>query len=162
LIAFVLVAVLVFAGLNVVIGRMTPGDEHSGDEAPEASQSTPASAATSGAPPGSSNLASRPVDETLGSSSAQKNVVIGWSWTPDVQANPDAMERALAVARSVAPDARIRIVNTDAVPGAPSGVIINGRKVLDLPSTGLLSTDDVARAVGTSNGAPPAGGASAH
>jgi hypothetical protein len=74
-------------------------------------------------------------------------VVIGWSWTPEVQADPGRLEQALSAARQAVPYVRIRIVNADAVPGAPRGLVVNGKKVQELPADGFLKSGDIKWAV---------------
>lgn len=147
LIALVVMAVAVFAGLNTMIGRLASAGEHSheAEEAQAAADESNANTAPGAAE--QSALARRPNDETIGPSDAKNDVVIGWSWTPEVQADPARLEQALAAARRGAPYVRVRIVNADAVPGAPRGLIVNGRKVQDLPPDGFLKSGDIAWAV---------------
>ena len=151
LIAIVVFAVAVFAGLNTAMGRLANGNDHS-HEAEEAQTAVNENKTGGAGEPGpggpeSAALARRPADETIGPATATNDVVIGWSWTPEVQADPARLEQALSAARQSVPYVRVRIVNADAVPGAPRGLVVNGKKVQDLPPDGFLNPGSVAWAV---------------
>lgn len=159
LIAFVVAAVAVFVGLNTLIGRLAGTSEHS-HEAEEAQAAVGDKNKTNAAPATSDEqerdaLVRRPPDETIGPSNPSSDVVIGWSWTPEVQADPARLEQALAAARQGVPYVRVRIVNADAVPNAPRGIIVNGRKVQDLPPDGFLKSGDTGWAVSGKANVPP-------
>ena len=151
LIAIVVFAVAIFAGLNMMIGRLAGAGDHDH----EAEEAQAAQAAANGnrapgsapAPSEAAALARRPADETIGPSTPSTDVVIGWSWTPQVQADPARLEQALSAARQAVPYVRVRIVNADAVPGAPRGLIVNGKKVQDLPPDGFFNPGNITWAV---------------
>ncbi len=150
LIVLVAVAVAVFAGLNMAIGRLAGTGEHDHEAEETQAAAKQGDRSKGDAAPGGaeqSALARRPTDETIGPKDAKNDVVIGWSWTPEVQADPARLEQALAVAHPGAPYVRVRIVNADAVPDAPRGIVVNGQKVQDLPPDGLLKSGDIAWAV---------------
>lgn len=154
LVAVAVLALIVVAGLNALIGRMASG-EHQDEAAATESSAASSSGGASGSagrptPPASSAyaLSSLPPDATVGPANANTRIVVGWSWTPDVQADPNALADALQAARQMSEQgAQVRIVNTDAVPGAPRGVFVNKKKVFDFPAYGTVRRDQIMYAI---------------
>lgn len=77
-------------------------------------------------------------DKILGKPDGKTEVLIVWSWTPEVQADPSKVWKAVQAAQTGAPDAKIRVVNADAKPDMTPGVFINGRQVLPVQPDGAL------------------------
>ncbi len=139
--------------LNVAAGRFAGGRDEETEAAETAAENTEAAAP---APPrGADTLARLPVDSTTGPADARREVTIGWVWTPEVQANPAAVYDAVQAVRKAVPgDVKVRVVNADAVPDAPAGIIVNGQTVTELPPNGALDAAQATEAVQHALGLP--------
>ncbi len=126
-------------GLNVADRRFAPKspEEEAAAQAAEAQKSEPAQPAASG----SADLVRLPPEQITGAPNAHMEVVFGWEWTPEVQANPGQMYQAIeALQKAAAGNAhvKLRVVNVDLVPDAPRGLAVNGKTVLELPANGVI------------------------
>ena len=140
-IIIVIFAIAVFAGLNVAMGRIGMDPEKARQEAAQAAAEKAASAdkaPNTPTPPGAPPSAPLPTDESMGPANAKDKIVVGWTWTPDVQGNPQALQAAVEAIRKAAPDAQVRVVNVDAVPDAPTGIVVNGQQAMELPDNGII------------------------
>jgi hypothetical protein len=87
------------------------------------------------------NLVTLGDEKILGNKDAKTEIVIGWEWTPAVQGDPTKVYNAIAAAQKAAPNARIRVVNTDANPDVSLGVFVGGRPVAPPAPDGSLIVD---------------------
>ena len=151
------ILLLGIVALNVAAGRFAGGNPEQNEAAESAEEqkgSEPAQTPAAAELEGSGNALVRlPPDTTMGPAEAAKEVVIGWVWTPEVQADPGKVSAAIEAVRKVVPgDVKVRIVNGDAAPDAPLGITVNGRTVRALPENGVLDpaqvTEDVQHALG--------------
>lgn len=136
--------------LNRTASRFAPGGP---DEPRETAPSTATPAArqesekqtgSNATTAGADALVQLPVDSTKGPTPAQRQVTFGWVWTPEVQADPAKVYQAIEAARAVVPDdVALRIVNVDAVPGAPRGIWVDGKPLRELPTSGALDPAQV-------------------
>ena len=145
LIVIVVFAIVIFAGLNVAIGRLGD-DKHSENEA-ATEQPAAEKAAPAPQPSPSAGGGPLPTDESVGPANAPVKVVVGWTWTPDVQGNPQALQSAVEAVKKAVPGAQVRVVNVDAVPDVPQGIQVNGRTAMDLPENGIIEAAKAAEAV---------------
>ena len=84
-------------------------------------------------------------DVAIGSNEASRVVTLGYSWTPEVQAEPrkaaEALQRLQQTLNqpetSASFDVRFRLVNTDVVRDVPEGVTCEGKHLADLNLTML-------------------------
>ena len=131
-------------GLNVAASRFVGGRD---DEAAESKteENKPATAQSPGAMEGAESLARISPSWTTGAKDAKDLVVIGWIWTPQVQADPSSVHAAITALRSV--PARVRVVNVDAFPETPAGVSVNGKVVLPMGADGAMSPESAMYAV---------------
>ena len=147
--------------LNLAAGRFAASDSEQSEAAESAATGTENTAAEEpAAPAGADALARLPADVTTGPPGAARQVIIGWVWTPEVQANPAAVYDAIEAVRKVVPsDVALRIVNADAVPDAPLGIVVNGKTVRQLPPTGALdpaqAREDIQHALGLEHSHTP-------
>jgi len=129
------VLLLGMVGLNVADRRFAPKtpEQEAAEQAAKAQKSEAAPAAPS-------DLVRLPPEQTLGATNAKSEVVFGWEWTPEVQADPAQMQRVIETIQQAAPGAhvKIRVVNVDAVPDTPRGLSVNGKTILALPPNGLI------------------------
>ena len=142
--------IVIIVGLNILIGQIanppTPGAETQPEQ--EAAADAPAAQTpppTNGS--GGPKLVELPAEATLGTPTAKNEVVLGWSWTPEVQANPGALEQTIAALSTAGRGAKVRVVNTDVVPGAPRGLVVNGKLALPLPPDGIIKPETAREAV---------------
>ena len=139
--------------LNVLAARIAP-KSHEEEEQEQQAAAAKASEPPKTAPPAdagtgpsaSGALVQLPADGTTGPADAKKTVVIGWTWTPAVQADPNKVSAAVEAVRKALPDAKIRVVNTDAVPDAPPGITVDGKTVLPLPPDGAIEPSQAVKA----------------
>ena len=145
--------------LNVAQNRSVSGNtrvEHD-EDAPPAKSEAPQTEKPAPGGPAADSLANLPADSTVGPADAKHTVVVGWSWTPEVQADPSKVYNTVQALRKAAPDLKVRVVNTDAVPDAESGVVVDGKKVADTAPDGSLPQESVMQAVkDNTHGASPA------
>lgn len=151
LVVIIVFAIAIFAGLNTMMNRAggSPEPEEAAQEkaAAETTAANQAPPTAAGATP-----VQLPTDESVGPANAPVKVVVGWTWTPDVQGNPQALQAAIQAIRQAVPDAQVRVVNVDAAPDVSPGIQVNGRTVMELPENGIVKPADAARAVAaTSN-----------
>lgn len=156
--------------LNVIQARVTPKTEEqiaaeTREREAEAAKQKPAvtqeaSTPVSSAPAGgdTSALAFLGPETTLGSADAPQKIVIGWTWTPEVQADPGRLHAALqTIEKALAGRAALQVVNLDARPdGAPLGVSQNGTVVAPLGEDGFLDGGAAAHALQEALGIPHA------
>lgn len=84
-------------------------------------------------------------DVAVGSKEASRVVTLGYSWTPEVQAEPSKAAEALQRLQKTLNrpetggpfDVRFRLVNTDVVRDVPEGVTCEGKHLADLNLTTL-------------------------
>lgn len=137
LIAGVVLAIAVLLGLNVMQQRNDPALQKQAEqlreqeEAKKQESNAASSAAAPSAPAAGANRLAEIGDSFMvGSDKAPREVVLGWQWTPEVQANPskvyDAIEEIQKAANSSGGRFRVRIVNVDANPSVPPGISIGG------------------------------------
>jgi len=141
----VTVLLLGLVALNVVDRRFAPKSPEEEAAAAQAAQATPPSEPISS----SGELVRLPAEETSGKPDAQTEVVFGWEWTPEVQAEPARMVAAIEALRTAArnADVKLRIVNVDLVPDAPRGLAVNGKTALALPPSGLVEPSQLAQSL---------------
>lgn len=164
LIAAIIMVLLILAGFNALAEKYRPKSEHEMEAEAKTQQAeaakndagktsaTPApdSAAPQGgsSPEASAALMQLGPDKTLGAKGAKKIITVGWSWTPDVQGNPNKVWAGISALQKAAPDAQIRVVNTDAVPDVPDGVSVNGVVVIPpVPDGSLRSVPEAYKSV---------------
>lgn len=78
---------------------------------------------------GGNELAALGDDVTLGDKKADKEIVIGYSWTPAVQGDPGKVYRVVDEAQKNLPGVRVRVVNVDANPTIKPGITVEGKLV---------------------------------
>lgn len=141
----VVVLLLGLVALNVADRRFAPKSPEE-EAAAQAAQNTPPSEPP---PAGSGELVRLPAEETSGRPDAETEVVFGWEWTPEVQADPARMAAAIEALRTAArnADVRLRIVNVDLVPDAPRGLAVNNKTTLELPPSGLVDPSQLAQSL---------------
>jgi hypothetical protein len=81
-------------------------------------------------------------EKVLGKADAAKEIVVGYEWSPAVQADPSKVYAAVETIQKAAPDARIRVVNVDANPEVKPGVSVGGKVVVIPQPDGSLSADE--------------------
>ena len=132
-------------GLNVMSLKSTPkSDEELQAEAQEAAaakqgSASPAAPADAGAPPGSGSLSDIGPAKLLGRVDASKEVIVGFNWTPAVQADPSKVYGVVQMLERVAPDVRIRVVDVDQVPAIPAGVSVGSQLMVAAQKDGSIS-----------------------
>ena len=99
-------------------------DKGAADKANEGGKPAPQAAAAGG-----EKLVELGDDTTLGNKSAAKEMVVGYSWTPAVQADPSKVYKIVEQAQKGMPNARIRVVNVDAHPDVKAGISIEGKVI---------------------------------
>ncbi len=113
------------------------------DKAIAAAKAAPPEASAPTAP-----LLGIPEDVTLGEKGAARVVTLGYSWTPEVQSEPEKAAEALrrlqttlsSSSSAAKPAVRFRLVNTDVVRDVPEGVTCEGQHLADLNLTTLGDT----------------------
>jgi len=140
--------IVIMVGLNILIGQIANPPAPGAETQPEAAGDAPAAQTT---PPangsGGPRLVEMPAEATLGAPTAKNEVVLGWSWTPEVQADPGALEQTIAALGTAARGAKVRVVNTDVVPGVQRGLVVNGKLALPLPPDGIIKPEAAREAV---------------
>ena len=144
-IVIVIFAIAIFAGLNVAMGRLGGGQHSENEAATEAASSE--KTASQQPPPPAATPVRLPTDETSGPPNPNLKVVVGWTWTPELQGNPQALQNTIESIKKAAPGAQVRVVNVDAVPDAPTGIQVNGQKAMELPENGIIEAAQAAEAV---------------
>ena len=110
----------------------------------------------SGDPSASASLMQLGPDKVLGAKTAKTTITVGWSWTPDVQGDPNKVWGAVKALQQAVPNAQIRVVNTDEVSGVPDGVSIGGSVVVPpAPDGGLPSDQATYKPLATGVPVPP-------
>jgi len=138
----VVFAIVLLVGVNAMSLKSTPkSDEEIAAEKAEANKSdTTASPAAPGdpeqGPPTLSNVSSYQI---LGKADSQKEVIVGFEWTPAVQADPTKVYNTVQGLTHVVPDARIRVVNVDQAPDIPAGISFGGHVVVPAEEDGSIS-----------------------
>lgn len=141
--------------LNAAAGRF--GKEPEAPPPPEqAQQNEPAEPAATAPETVGSELVRLPADSTTGPSSAPREIVIGWTWTPEVQADPSKVSAAIDQIKKAVPDAKVRVVNVDAVPTAPAGITVDGKTVAELAPDGSLNPQEAVHTIQEAAGVPHA------
>ncbi len=169
LIAAIVLVLAVLAGFNALNEKFRPKTEKEieaaqaeaaqaaaskGDKSGEAAKApTPAPSAAAN-PGAATSLAQLGPDATVGAQNGANTVTIGWAWTPDVQGDPDKVSRAIDMVKKAAPNAKIRVVNTDEVSGVPDGVSMDGKVVVTPAADGSFPAEASAyQGVGSGAGA---------
>ena len=150
LIVIVGMLLAMMVGLNVAASRFMGGREPEEAAESKAEESKPDAAPRTGAAvEGPNSLASLSPSWTTGPETAKDLVVVGWVWTPEVQANPALVHSGIMAVVDVvrAGSVRVRVVNVDAFPETPEGVSVNGKVVLPLGDDGGLRPESAAYAV---------------
>jgi hypothetical protein len=145
------VLLLGIVGLNVAASRFTPG-RHDDEEAAKATEAQAKQAKA--VDKQTSRLVNMPPDVRVGQPETGKTIVVGWTWTAEVQARPDELANTLNGMREAARMAEVRFVNVDIVPDVAPGVSVNGKKVVDLPDDGILRPAGMMEAVMRALSAP--------
>ncbi|MBC8104519.1 MAG: hypothetical protein H7Z41_18240 [Cytophagales bacterium] len=145
-------------GLNIMSSRITPktdaqlqaeAREREKASQPSATPTVPSAAPTAAAADsGSANTQNALVrlgeSSVLGSADAKQEVVVGFSWTPEVQSDPSKVSVAVdTLQKAVGDRARIKVVNTDELPATPEGISINGRLVVPAQADGAITPSAV-------------------
>jgi hypothetical protein len=156
--AVVVMAVAGLVGLNVMSNQVRPKTDHEieaeqRERAKAAASPTPAAASPAPAGKGepSAMTSSDPNSlvlagegNTLGSPSASQEVVIGFSWTPEIQADPSKVSGAVAaLQQTLGSQGRIKVVNVDASPEVPEGVSIGGKVIAPAQNDGTIAPSAV-------------------
>ncbi|MCX6366190.1 MAG: hypothetical protein NTX57_05715 [Armatimonadetes bacterium] len=90
------------------------------------------------APNMAGELLGLPPDASIGSKGANKVVTIGYSWSPEVQAEPQKAADSLKELRTYLEQAgsrmntRFRLVNTDVQREVPEGVTLDGKVLMEM------------------------------
>jgi hypothetical protein len=88
------------------------------------------------------DLAALGPDYTAPASGAKgPSVTIGYEWTPELQANPDALAQLVKKVQEQVPGAQLRLVNVDANPQTPAGIAINNTVVAPPGDDGNIGSD---------------------
>jgi hypothetical protein len=157
LIAVVVVALGGLVGLNMMANQARPKSDHEIEaeqkaQAAAAASPSPAVAASAapsapGMPPGpagtmssdSNSLVLAGAGSTLGAPEAKQEVIVGFSFTPEVQSDPSKVSNAVdALQKALGPMARIKVVNVDEKPDVPEGVSIGGKVIVPAKSDGTI------------------------
>ncbi len=154
MIAVVLMAIAGLVGLNMMSNQMRPKtDQEIQAEQRERAEAaaSPSPAAATPAPSASGATGALSLNDpntlvlagqgnTMGAPDAPKEVVVGFSWTPEVQSDPSKVSKAVeALQKTVGPQARLKIVNVDANPEVPEGVSIGGKVIVPAQSDGVIA-----------------------
>jgi hypothetical protein len=83
-------------------------------------------------------------DAIVGKKDGKPEIVIGYSWTPEVQADPSKIYNVIDMITKAAPQAKLHIVNADAHPGAPVGIYMSGRTVIPAQPDGTIPVSPMA------------------
>jgi hypothetical protein len=78
-------------------------------------------------------------DLSAASGDGKKTLTLGYSWTPEVQANPRAIEQGMTMMKTYVAQKGMgfRTVNVDANPSVPDGLSIDGKQLAPLPENGV-------------------------
>jgi len=138
----VVFAIALLVGVNAMSLKSTPkSDEEIAAEKAEATKSE--TTASPGAPPaqeqGPPSLPMNNAYQILGKADSQKEVIVGFEWTPEVQADPTKVYNAVQGLTHIVPDARIRVVNVDQVPTIPTGISFGNHVVVPAEADGSIS-----------------------
>jgi len=164
LVAGVVVALGALLLLNAVMQRMDPAVQER--EAQEAAQKQQAEQAKKQPPPGmpggggdSGKLVALGDDAVVGNAKGTPSFVIGYEWTPEVQADPSKVYGVIDMISQAIPGARIRVVNVDTHPDVRAGISTGGKVVLPASPDGSIPTQGVPMALGRMmpRGAGPGG-----
>lgn len=136
-------AVAILIGLNVMSAQFRPkSDEELQKEAQDkaAAQASPTpSPAAPGAAAGS-GLVSLSPDSKVGNTQAPEEVVLGFEWTPQVQADPNKVYQAVTMLqKAMPPVAHLRIVDVDLEPSVPEGISVGGKVIVPASADGSIS-----------------------
>ena len=147
LIVAAVMVVGVIAGFNVISEKYRPKTEHEleaaaqkeqAEAAKNAQKNAPSPPPETGAAPATASLVMLGDEATLGAAQASSTITVGWSWTPDVQADPGKIWNGIQAVQKVAPSAKIHVVNTDAGADVPEGVSLDGAVIVPLAPDGSL------------------------
>jgi hypothetical protein len=157
LIAVVVMALAGLVGLNMMSNQMRPKTDHEieaeqQERAKAAASPSPVAAASAApVPPGAPGapgaitvsdpnaLVLAGPGSTLGSPDAKQEVVVGFSWTPEVQSDPSKVSKAIdALQKTLGTQGRIKVVNVDENQEVPDGVSIGGKVIVPAQSDGTI------------------------
>lgn len=156
MVAVVVMALAGLVGLNVMSNQVRPKTDQERQaeemERSKAAQSpnpaaTPTPAAVPSAPSGRTGvsladpnaLVLSGAGSTLGSPDAKQEVVVGFSWTPEVQSDPTKVSNAVdALLKTLGSQGRVKIVNVDERPEVPEGVSIEGKVIVPAQNDGTI------------------------
>ncbi|MES2464296.1 MAG: hypothetical protein V4671_27360 [Armatimonadota bacterium] len=138
-------------GLNAMSNQMRPKSDHeieaeqreqakAAEPSPTASVAPAQSAEPSGGALSDPNsLVVSGQGSTIGAPEAKQEVVVGFSWTPEVQADPSKVSKAAdALQKALGSQVRIKVVNVDANQEVPEGVSVGGRVIVPAQSDGVI------------------------
>ena len=78
-----------------------------------------------------------------GPKDARKTVVVGYEWTPGVQADPGKIQQIVGLIEKSAPDAKIVLMNVDEKPDVPVGISVNGKLVAPIADDGTVPPTNI-------------------
>jgi len=173
LIIVVFVALAGLIGLNAMSAQFRPKSDEEMQKEAQDKQAAAAKAQPSPSPgtasPGTaaaatSDLVTLSPAGTLGSASAPKEVVVGFEWTPQVQANPSSVFASIEMLQKALPNGRIRVVNADQDPTVPLGISVGGKVVIPAGADGTIplpppAVGAIVGMVSAPGGPPPGAGA---
>jgi hypothetical protein len=93
-------------------------------------------------PVGEGRLVELGEEKVLGKPDGKQEIIVGYEWTPAVQADPTKVFAAITAIQKAAPEAKIRVVNVDAKPDVSPGVTIGGKVVIVPQPDGSIPADE--------------------
>lgn len=157
--------------LNMFIQRMDPKYQEEMQRERERNAAAEQAKKQAQAPPptasaNSNKLVTLGESVVLGTKDSKSEVVIGWSWTPEVQADPGNIYGAVEKLQKLVPGMRIRVINADANPTVQQGLSFNGNLLIPIRPDGALILEEhslgplmaAASRQGLTAGGPPPGG----
>lgn len=166
LIAAVAMGLIGIAVINSINYRLSPQELERQAKEREQKMAEAAAQAQSQASPGapapqpvsgpSNELAAYGEEKIIGDPNAKTEVTFAYEWTPEVQADPGKVLKAVEAAKTVAPNAKIRVVNIDARPdeGLTPGVYVNGQMRMPQQPDGAFVAEPQAYAGMVGSGPP--------
>jgi hypothetical protein len=135
--------------MNVVSQKNAPKSEAQQEaEAQEASEKKAAAEPTLDAshplrPMSSLDLVMTDGFKETGPKDAETTVVVGYEWTPGIQADPEKVQEIVKMLERNAPKAKVVLTNVDENPGVPVGIQVNGKVVAPIGEDGTVSPKEI-------------------
>ena len=139
--------------MNVISQKNAPKTEEQqeAEQHADEAKATPAAPAveTKTAVPvaGGDELVMKDGSFDVGPATATKKIVVGYEWTPAIQADPGAIQKIANMVQQAAPEAKISVVNVDENPGVPVGIQVDGKVVAPIGDDGIVPPAQISAVV---------------